>query len=61
MGAVYLARDLRLERDVAMKILTARSLGRPDEVKEAATEAATANREVADRTRRRWSHSSHSV
>ena len=28
MGAVYLARDLRLERDVAIKILTARSLGR---------------------------------
>ena len=28
MGAVYLARDLRLERDVAIKILTAPSLGR---------------------------------
>ena len=28
MGAVYLARDLRMERDVAIKILTARSLGR---------------------------------
>ena len=28
MGAVYLARDLRLERDVAIKILTARSRGR---------------------------------
>ena len=28
MGAVYLARDLRLERDVAIKILTAQSLGR---------------------------------
>ena len=28
MGAVYLARDLRLERDVAITILTARSLGR---------------------------------
>ena len=28
MGAVYLARDLRLERDVAIKILTARSHGR---------------------------------
>ena len=28
MGAVYLARDLRLERDVAIKILTARFLGR---------------------------------
>ena len=28
MGAVYLARDLRLARDVAIKILTARSLGR---------------------------------
>ena len=28
MGAVYLARDLRLERDVAIKILTARSLDR---------------------------------
>ena len=28
MGSVYLARDLRLERDVAIKILTARSLGR---------------------------------
>ena len=28
MGAVYLARDLGLERDVAIKILTARSLGR---------------------------------
>ena len=28
MGAVYLARDLRLERDVAIKILTERSLGR---------------------------------
>ena len=28
VGAVYLARDLRLERDVAIKILTARSLGR---------------------------------
>ena len=28
MGAVYLARDLRLERDVAIKILRARSLGR---------------------------------
>ena len=28
MGAVYLARDLRLERDVAIKTLTTRSLGR---------------------------------
>ncbi len=28
MGAVYLARDLRLARDVAIKILTARPLGR---------------------------------
>ena len=28
MGAVYLARDLRLERDVAVKILTERPLGR---------------------------------
>ena len=28
MGAVYLARDLRIERDVAIKILTARSLDR---------------------------------
>ena len=28
MGSVYLARDLRLERDVAIKILTAQSLGR---------------------------------
>ncbi len=28
MGAVYLARDLRLERDVAIKILAERSLGR---------------------------------
>ena len=28
MGAVYLARDLRLERDVAIKTLTARSRGR---------------------------------